>query len=126
MENVLKGHIIPSHKNVIGYIDSKNHTITHHTKRHMKIRSWETSYHFSLCGKGSISSSHMNSHMKSHVRENLNPGALYGRELVSKNHPKRNSKRSTRKKPYQPVSLVNVIIKFIWVCCMSFMTKYKT
>ena len=100
MENVLMGHLFPSRKNVIGYVDSKNHTITHHTKRHVKIRSCESSYHCSLCGKGSISKSHMNSHMKSNVRENLNPGALCGRELISKNHPKRNSKRSTGKKPY--------------------------
>ena len=98
MENVLKGHIIPSHKNEIGYVDSKNRTITHHTKSHMKIHSRENPYHCALCGKGSISRSHINSHMKSHARENLNPGAMCGRKFILRNHLKRYSQRNTGKK----------------------------
>ena len=100
MEDIMKGHIIPSHKNEIRSVDSKYHTITHHTKRHMKIYTREIPYQCSLCRKGSISRSHINSHMNSHARENLNPGALCEREFISRNHPKRYSKRNTGKNPY--------------------------
>ena len=34
-----------------------------------------------MCGKGSISRSHIKSHMKSHVKENLNPWSLCGGNL---------------------------------------------
>ena len=98
MEDVLKGHIIPSHKNEIGYVDRKNRAITHHTKSYMNIHSRENPYHCALCGKGSISRSHINSHMKSHARENLNPGAMCGRKFILRNHLKRYSQRNTGKK----------------------------
>ena len=89
MENVLKGHIIHRHKINIWYVNSKYHTTTDHTKRHMKIHTMGNPYHCSLCAKKSIS----RSHMKSHARENLNPYALCGREVLSRNHSKRHSKR---------------------------------
>ena len=108
MENVLKGHIIPSHKNEIRYVDSKYHTTTHRTKRHMKIYSRENPYHCSLCGKGSISRSHINNHMKSHARENL-----CEREFISWNHPKRYSKRNTGKNPYHCILCGKGLISMI-------------
>ena len=37
MENVLKGHIIHSNEINIWNVNSKYHTTTDHTKRHMKI-----------------------------------------------------------------------------------------
>ena len=51
MENVLKGHIIHRHKINIWYVNSKYHTTTDHTKRHMKIHTMENPYHCSVCAK---------------------------------------------------------------------------
>ena len=39
--------------------------------------------------------------MKSHARESLNPYALCGREVISRNHSKRHSKRIFEKNLYQ-------------------------
>ena len=70
-------------------LNTKYHTPTDHTKRHMKIQTMENPYHCCLCAKKSIS----RSHMKSHARENLNPYAQRGREVISRNHSKRHTKR---------------------------------
>ena len=48
----------------------------------MKIHTMKNPYHCPLCAKKSISSSQM----KSHARGNLNPYALCGREVKSRNH----------------------------------------
>ena len=82
MENVPKGHIIHSNQINIWNVNSKKHTTTDHTKRHMKIHTMKNPYHCPLCAKKSIS----RSHMKSHARENPNPYALCGREVISRNH----------------------------------------
>ena len=37
--------------------------------------------------------------MKSHARDNLNPYALFGREVISRNHSKRQGKRIVEKNP---------------------------
>ena len=65
MENVAKGHIIHSYEINIWNLNSKYHTTTDHTKRHMKIHTMENPYHCCLCAKKSISRSHMKSHAKS-------------------------------------------------------------
>ena len=64
MENVPKGHFIHSILNNIWTVNSKHHTTTDHTRRHMK----------------------------SHARDNLNINALCEREVLSRNHSKRHSK----------------------------------
>ena len=52
MENVRKGHIIPSIKINIGNLNSKYHTARDHTKRHIKIHTMKIiPYHCSLCAK---------------------------------------------------------------------------
>ena len=73
----------------IWYLNTKYHTTTDHTKRHMKIHTMENPYHCCLCAKKSTSTIHM----KSYARENLNPYAQCGREVISRNHLKRHSKR---------------------------------
>ena len=97
--NVLKRRIIPSHKNEMGYVQP--HTTPQTTQIcHIKIHTRKNPYHCALCGKGSISSSHIKSHIKSHAKENLNPCALCGRKFISRNHSKIHSKRNTGKNPY--------------------------
>ena len=66
MENVPKGHIIHSNQINIWNVNSKYHTTTDHTKRHMKIHTMKNPYHCSLCPKKSI-----RSQMKGHAGENL-------------------------------------------------------
>ena len=51
MENVPKGHIIHSNQINIWNVNSKYHTTTDHTKRHMKIQTMENLYHCYLCAK---------------------------------------------------------------------------
>ena len=89
MENVPKGHIIHSNEINTLNVNRKYHTNTDHTKRHMKIHTMKIPYQCSLCAKKSISMSRM----KSHARENPNPYALCEREVVSRIHSKRRSKR---------------------------------
>ena len=84
MENVSKGYIIHSNQIIIWNLNSKYHTTTGHTKRHMKIHTIKNPYHCSLCVNKSIS----RSHMKSHARENLNSFALCGRKAISRNQSK--------------------------------------
>ena len=85
MENVSKGHIIHSDQINIWNVNSKYHTTTDNTKRHMKIHTMENQYHCSPCAKKSI----FRSHMTSHARENMNPYELCEREVISRNHSKR-------------------------------------
>ena len=77
MENVPKINIWNS--------NTKYHTTTDHTERHMKYHTMEKPYQCCLCA---ISWSHM----KGDDRENLNPYAQCGREVISRNHSNRHSK----------------------------------
>ena len=76
-----KGQIHSNQINIWN-VNSKSHTTTDHTKRHMKIHTMKNPYACPLCAKKSIS----RSDMKSQTRENLNPYALCGRETISRNH----------------------------------------
>ena len=100
-ENVLKRLIIPSHKNENGYVQP--HTTPHiikHTNFHIKIHTCQNPYICTLCGKGSISNSHIKSHMKSHDNQNMNHCALCGRKLISRNHLIIYIERNTEKNLY--------------------------
>ena len=89
MENVPKGHIIHRNKINTWNVNFKYHTTTDQTKNHMRIHTMKNSYHCFLCAKKSIS----RSCIKNHARENLNPYALCEREVVSRYHSKRRSKK---------------------------------
>ena len=100
-ENVLKTHIIPSHKNEMGYVQSHNtpHN-TKHTNYHIKIPTSKNPYICTVCDKGSISSSHIKSHIKNHDYKKLNHYALCGRKFISRNHLNIHIKRNTGKNLY--------------------------
>ena len=57
MENVQKRHIIHRNENNTWNVNSKYHTTTDQTKRHIKIHTMKNQYHCSLCAKKFISKS---------------------------------------------------------------------
>ena len=100
-ENVLKRHIISSHKNEMGYVQP--HTTTHITKHknfHIKIYTCKNPYICTFCGIGAISNSHIKSHMKSHDNKSMNHCALCRRKFISRNHLNIHIKRNTKKNLY--------------------------